>query len=167
MSLGGPQLNTSGPICGHHSTLVATQVFKCGCQKGRKRATHFVSEELAGWIGRPHTPGRLWIPHSPNCARITGVLYTLMSHYTPPRLKLKPSTLVDMHHLLETLNPFPEAWSPLCLGIQMSDLGVNILQNCSLRCGVHSAQVLNEQPRGLRHFEICILIINMLTCDGV
>ena len=38
---------------------------------------HFVSEELAGWIGRLHIPGRLWTPCSPNHARISGVLYTV------------------------------------------------------------------------------------------
>ena len=78
-------------------------------EKGESEPCTFVSEELAGWIGRLCTPGRSWTPCSPNHTRITGVLYTLLSHCAPPRLKLKPSMSVDVHHLLETLDPFPEA----------------------------------------------------------
>ena len=78
----------------------------------------FISEELAGWIGRLCTPGKSHTPHSPNPARTTGVLYTLLSLCAPSSLKLKPSMSVDVHHLLETLNPFPEAWSLLHPGIE-------------------------------------------------
>ena len=87
-------------------------------EKGESVPHTFVSEELTGWIGRLCTPGRSWTPCSPNCTRTTGVLYTLLSHCAPPSLKLKPSMLVDVHHLLETLNPFPEVWSLLRLGIE-------------------------------------------------
>ena len=45
------QLNMSGPNCGPHSTLVVTQVFKCGCGKEEDEPYTLVSEELAGWIG--------------------------------------------------------------------------------------------------------------------
>ena len=46
------------------------------CQTGESESCTFISEELAGWIGMLHTPGRSWTPCSPNCARITGVLNT-------------------------------------------------------------------------------------------
>ena len=44
---------------------------------GMKKMSHtaLISEELAGWIGRLHVPGSSWTPHSPNHARITGVLH--------------------------------------------------------------------------------------------
>ena len=87
-------------------------------EKGENVPHAFISEKLAGWIGRLCAPGRSQMPCSPNCTRTTGVLYTLLSHCTPPSLKLKLSTSVDMHQLLETLNLFPEAWSLLCLGIE-------------------------------------------------
>ena len=47
------------------------------CWTGGSKSCAFVSEELAGWIGRLCVPGRLWTPCSPNCARISGVLYTV------------------------------------------------------------------------------------------
>ena len=78
----------------------------------------FVSEELAGWIGKLRAFGKSHTPCSANCVRTTGVLYTLLSLCAPSSLKLKPSMSVDMHQLLETLNPFSEAWSLLRLGIE-------------------------------------------------
>ena len=75
VSLGGRQLNTSGPNCGPCSTLVATQVFKCGCRRREDEPYTLISVELARWIGRLCIPGRSWTPHSPNCTRITGVVH--------------------------------------------------------------------------------------------
>ena len=47
------------------------------CWTGEGKPHAFISEELAGWIGRLHIPGRSQTPCSPNCARITGVSYTV------------------------------------------------------------------------------------------
>ena len=47
------------------------------CQTGGSESHAFVSEELAGWIGRLCVPCRSQTPHSPNHARIPGVLYTV------------------------------------------------------------------------------------------
>ena len=41
----------SGPNHGPHSTLVTTQVFKCGCRREEDKSYAPLSEELAGWIG--------------------------------------------------------------------------------------------------------------------
>ena len=63
-SLGGRQLNMSGLIRGPHSTLVATQVFKCGCQRKEDEPYALIPVELAGWIGRLCVPGRSQTPHT-------------------------------------------------------------------------------------------------------
>ena len=60
-------------------------LFHLGCdpslqvchQTGESKPHAFVSEMLAGWIGRLCIHGRSWTPHSPNHTRITGVLYTV------------------------------------------------------------------------------------------
>ena len=49
-SLGGCQLNTSGPNHGPCSTLVATQVFKCSYGKEGDEHHTLVPRGLAGWI---------------------------------------------------------------------------------------------------------------------
>ena len=48
----------SGPNHGPCSTLVVTQVFKCGCRKEEDKPYTLISEELAGWIGMA-TPAHL------------------------------------------------------------------------------------------------------------
>ena len=74
-SLGGPQLIANGPnrwIVFHLGYDPSLQV----CCRTRGSESHaFVSEELAGWIGRLRILGRSQTPCSPNCARIFGVLY--------------------------------------------------------------------------------------------
>ena len=42
----------SGPNHGPCSTLVVTQVFKCGCGKEEDEPYALVSEELVSWIGK-------------------------------------------------------------------------------------------------------------------
>ena len=79
------------------------------CQTGGSESHAFVSEELAGWIGRLHAflAGHRHHTHP----TVLGYLEccTLLSLCALPRWKLKPSTSEDMHPLQETLNPFPEA----------------------------------------------------------
>ena len=76
-SLGGHQLIAKWPkpwIVFHLGYDPSLQV--C-CQTRGSESCAFISEELAGWIGRLHILGRSWTPHSPNRARIFGVLYTV------------------------------------------------------------------------------------------
>ena len=93
------------------------------CQTRGSESCAFISEELAGWIGRLRILGRLQTPCSPNCARIFGVLYTV-----------------------EPLCSTSLEAEAICIR-RRAPITRNFV--CSLRHRVHSAQVLNEQPRGL------------------
>ena len=92
------------------------------CWQTRGSELHaLVSGELAGWIEKTHSwqDAGTQISHSPNCARILGVLYIVLSLCALSRMKLKPSTSEDVHLLYKKLYfLFPEAWSTLLPGFE-------------------------------------------------
>ena len=75
-SLGGCQLNMSSPNHGPHSTLVVTQVFKCGYRKVGDKQHALISRELAGWIGMAMCSWQVVdTALTQPCTRITGVFH--------------------------------------------------------------------------------------------
>ena len=113
----GHRLFENGLIHGKYSTLVKTPSLQVCGQTGQSETHAFVSGELAGWIEKTRTwqHAVTWISHSPDWARILGVLY-IVEHCALPHRKLKPSTSEDVRLFQQTLNPFPEALSILCPG---------------------------------------------------
>ena len=76
-SLGGPQSIENSLIHGKPSTLAENPSLQV-CGRTRRGEIHaFISGELAGWIEETHTWQHVVKrkSHSPNCARILGVLY--------------------------------------------------------------------------------------------
>ena len=76
-SLGGHRLSENGLIRGRYSTLVKTPSLQVCGRTGRSEIHAFISGELAGWVEKTRTWQHVAMQtlHSPNCARILGVLY--------------------------------------------------------------------------------------------